>query len=125
MDHGVRCFRYKFAMPLYEYTCDSCSKRFSWLVGVVADPTPPTCDRCGATQAQRRTVNRFARLRSEDEALDALSDPNAIGDLDDPQAARKWAKEMGKEMGEDLGDDFEEYLDSADSEGDYSGGDLD
>jgi putative FmdB family regulatory protein len=104
-------------MPLYEYICDKCHRKFSWLVGVVADRTPPTCDNCGATQAKRREVNRFARLRSEDEALDSLSDPNSVGDLDDPQAARKWAKEMGKELGEDLGDDFEEYLDAADADG--------
>jgi putative FmdB family regulatory protein len=109
-------------MPLYDYTCEKCHKKFTWLVGVVADPTPPTCDRCGATQAERRTVNRFARIRSEEEALDSLSDPGTIGDLEDPATARKWAKEMGKEMGDDLGDDFEEYLDSA---GDEVGGGLD
>jgi putative FmdB family regulatory protein len=103
-------------MPLYEYTCDSCHRKFSWLVGVVADPTPPTCDRCGATHVQRKEVNRFARIRSEEQALDALSDPDSVGDLEDPRAARRWAKEMGKEMGEDLGDDFEEYLDAAESE---------
>jgi putative FmdB family regulatory protein len=102
-------------MPLYEYVCENCRKKFTWLVGVVADPTPPTCSNCGATQARRREVSRFARLRTEDEALDALSDPCSIGDLDDPKAARRWAKEMGKEMGEDLGDDFEEYLDAAES----------
>ncbi len=103
-------------MPLFEYICENCQKKFTWLVGVVADPTPPTCNRCGATQVKRKEVNRFARIRTEDEALDALSDPSAIGDLDDPSAARRWAKEMGKEMGEDLGDDFEEYLDSAEAD---------
>jgi putative FmdB family regulatory protein len=109
---------YKFSMPLYEYICEHCHKKFSWLIGVVSDPTPPTCDFCGATQAKRREVNRFARVRSEEEALDALSDPDAVGDLDDPHSARRWAKEMGKEMGEDLGDDFEEYLDTAEAGGD-------
>jgi putative FmdB family regulatory protein len=103
-------------MPLFEYTCEKCHKKFTWLVGVVADPAPPTCDRCGATQAQRRAVNRFARLRTDDEALDALADPSAIGDLDDPASARRWAKEMGKEMGEGLGDDFDEYLDTAEGD---------
>ena len=101
-------------MPLYEYNCDNCGRKFSWLVGVVADPTPPTCDRCGATQAQRRTASRFARIRSDDEALDAMSDPANVGDMEDPASVRRWAKEMGKEMGEDLGDDFDEYLDDAD-----------
>ncbi len=100
-------------MPLYEYTCQHCKRRFTWLVGVIADPTPPTCDKCGATQAERKAVSRFALVRSEDDALDSLADPDAYGDLEDPRAMRKWAKEMGKEMGEDLGDDFDEYLDAA------------
>jgi len=102
-------------MPLYEYVCANCKARFTWLVGVVADPTPPTCDKCGATQAQRKEVSRFARLRSEDEIFDSMADPDQFGDVDDPKTMRRWAKEMGKEMGEDLGDDFEEYLDSAES----------
>ena len=100
-------------MPLYEYICDQCNRKFSWLVGVVADPTPPTCDRCGAQKAVRKEVSRFARLRSEEEALDSLTDPDSIGDLDDPATMRKWTKEMGRELGEDLGDEFDEYLDGA------------
>lgn len=109
-------------MPLYEYVCANCKARFTWLVGVVADPAPPTCDKCGATHAVRKEVSRFARLRSEDEVFDSMSDPDQFGDIEDPATMRRWAKEMGKEMGEDLGDDFEEYLDSAESgEGDLAG----
>ena len=104
-------------MPLYEYICESCKRKFTWLVGVVADPTPPTCDRCGAQNVSRKQVSRFARLRSEEEALDSLSDPDSIGDLDDPATMRKWTKEMGREFGEDLGDEFDEYLDGAGDEG--------
>lgn len=100
-------------MPLYEYTCKKCGRRFTWLVGVVADPAPPACDRCGAVDATRHTASRFARARSDEEALDALADPDAIGDPDDPAAMRRWMGEVGREMGEDLGDDFEEYADSA------------
>lgn len=100
-------------MPLYEYICSSCGRKFTWLVGVVADPTPPTCDRCGAQQAVRKEVTRFARLRSEEEALDAIAGPYSMGDVDDPATMRRWAKEVGRELGEDLGDDFDEYVDSA------------
>jgi len=102
-------------MPLYEYTCQKCGRRFTWLVGMVADEMPPTCDRCGSTQAQRREVSRFARIRSEEETLDAMADPDAIGNPDDPASMRKWMREMGKEMGEGMGDDFDEYMDAAEA----------
>ena len=60
-------------------------------------------------------MSRFARLRSEDDRLDALADPSSFGDLDenDPKSVGRWAKKMGKEMGEDLGEDFDQVMDEA------------
>ncbi len=99
-------------MPLYEYTCDHCRKRFTVLVGMTAQADTEKCPHCGHAQATRR-VSRFAKGRTEDDMLDNLSNPDEFGDTDDPKAMRRWAKEMGKEMGEDLGDDFDEYLDAS------------
>lgn len=99
-------------MPLYEYTCDHCRKRFSVLVGMTAHADTEQCPHCGYAQATRR-VSRFAKGRTEDDTLGSLSDPTQYGDTDDPQAMRRWATEMGKEMGEDIGDDFDEYLDAS------------
>lgn len=100
-------------MPLFEYVCGQCGRKFTWLVGMVADPKPPTCDRCGATNATRKEVSRFARIRSEEQALDDLADPSSMGDLDDPATMKRWAKEMGSELGEGLGDEFDDYADDA------------
>jgi hypothetical protein len=83
------------------------------LVGVVAGSETPTCDRCGAAQAERKAVSRFARIRTEDQAMQDLADPESIGDMDDPDAMRRWAKDMGSELGEDLGEEFDEYADQA------------
>ncbi|MDR3706877.1 MAG: zinc ribbon domain-containing protein [Capsulimonadaceae bacterium] len=102
-------------MPLYEYTCKRCGRRFTWLVGVVASSEPPTCDRCGGQNAERRTASRFARVRSEADAIDALADTDLSGDPDDPATMRKWMREMGGAAGESLGDDFDEYVDSAEA----------
>jgi hypothetical protein len=56
-------------------------------------------------------VSRFARLRSEDEALESLADESALGDIEnDPKAMRKWVREMGSAMDEDLDEDFEAAL---------------
>jgi hypothetical protein len=77
-------------------------------------------------------MSRFARVRSEDDRLDALADPGALGDLDenDPKSVARWAKKMGKELGEDVGEDFDEMMEQAldeeaGEEGKAPGGDLD
>jgi putative FmdB family regulatory protein len=108
-------------MPLYEYTCRACGRRFTWLVGVVAGSQEPTCDRCGATQAERKVVSRFARIRTEDQAMEDLADPENFGGMDDPRAMRKWAKDMGSELGEDLGEEFDAYADGAEDDADDMG----
>jgi putative FmdB family regulatory protein len=105
---------YNTPMPLFEYTCNHCRKRFTVLVGMTAAADTNICPHCGYDQATKR-VTRFARGRSEEALMDDLADPDKLGDMDDPKAMRRWAKELSKEMGEDLGDDFEEYMDAAES----------
>jgi putative FmdB family regulatory protein len=106
-------------MPIFEYRCKGCGRRFSVLVGVVANSDPLECPRCHGTDLVK-LVSRFARPRSEDEILDSLADPSNLGDLDenDPKSIARWMKKMGKEMGEDFGDEFEEALEEAEAEGD-------
>ena len=96
-------------MPLFEFLCKSCGKRFTALVGVIAESAPPACPKCGATDLSR-LMSRFATARSEEEMLERLADPDRIGDVEDPANLRRLVKDMGKELGEDLGDEFEEYL---------------
>ena len=67
-------------MPIFEYRCGDCRRRFSALVGVVADAAAPRCPRCGSEQISK-LISRFAVARSEDDMLDALADPDKVGDL--------------------------------------------
>lgn len=97
-------------MPIFEYDCLACRKRFSALVGVVADATPPVCPRCGGADLKKR-VSRFARVRSEDDAIDAIADAADNMDMDDPRAMRRLMKDMASEMSEDLDpDEFEQAM---------------
>ena len=66
-------------MPIYEYSCQSCHRRFSALVGVVAGAAKVACPRCGSKRLIK-LVSRFSSPRSE-------------GDHDD--------------LGDDLGDELE------------------
>ncbi len=102
-------------MPIFEYRCGGCRRRFSLLVGVVAGATAMRCPRCGGEELQK-LISRFATTRSEDEALDDLADPSKIGDIDDPKQMMQWMKRVGREMGEDMGDDFEELVEEAAAE---------
>lgn len=102
-------------MPIFEYRCGGCRRRFSLLVGVVAGDTALRCPRCGGEELQK-LISRFSTVRSEEDALDDLADPSKIGDMDDPKQMMQWMKRVGREMGEDMGDDFEEMVEEAAAE---------
>jgi putative FmdB family regulatory protein len=101
-------------MPIFEFACNDCpQKRFSELVGMLANPAPIQCPRCGSKNV-RKLVSRFARLRSSDEALDSLAELADNVDESSPQAMRHLMKEVAHGMDADLsGDDVEELFETA------------
>jgi putative FmdB family regulatory protein len=104
-------------MPIYEYRCRKCGRRYSVLTLRVSEKPVPRCDRCGSRAADR-LLSRFAMPKSEDARLESLSDPSALSGLDenDPKSMARWMRKMGKEMGEDLADaDFEQMVDDVES----------
>jgi putative FmdB family regulatory protein len=102
-------------MPLFEYKCKSCGRKFTALVGVLANAEPPACPACGSADLSK-LISRFSATHTEDDLLESLADPDKYGDLEDPSAMRKFAKEMGKELGEDLEGDIEDMMSGADGE---------
>jgi len=110
-------------MPIYDYRCQTCHKRFAVFFRSYSEVAPATCQHCGSEQVGR-LAPRVARVTSEDARLDRLSDPSSIGDVDenDPGSVARWAKRLGREMGEDLGDEFDDAMDGL-AEGGGLGGD--
>lgn len=104
-------------MPLFEYVCADCSRKFTLLVGVVAETdADSTCPACHSSNIQKR-VSRIGRVRSEESRIDEISD--RLDRMDEPASStemRSVAKEVGKAMDDDLSDDFEQAFE-ADSEG--------
>ncbi len=101
-------------MPIYEFICGECGRKFRKLVGVIAQSTPPTCPRCQSTTLNRQ-LSRFARVRSEDDTLNSLSDEMEMhGDSEDPQTIRRMMRDMTAAMGEDMTDDIEQALEGDD-----------
>ena len=104
-------------MPIYEYRCRKCGRRFSVLTLRVPERPSPQCDKCGSGAADR-LMSRFATPKSDEARMDALADPSALGNVDesDPKSVARWMRKMGKEMGEDLGgEDFDAMMDEAES----------
>ena len=115
-------------MPIYEYRCRKCGKRFSVLTLRVGEEARPTCSRCGSRSAER-LMSRFAMPKSEEARLEALSDPSSLSGLDenDPKSMARWMRKMGREMGDELGgEDVDEMIDEMERGGgaEEDGGEL-
>jgi putative FmdB family regulatory protein len=104
-------------MPIYEYRCRKCGKRFSVLTLRVSETPTVECDKCGSRAADR-LMSRFATPKSEDARMDSLADPSKLEGLDenDPKSVSRWMRKMGKEMGDDFsGEDLDEMMDEVDA----------
>jgi len=103
-------------MPIYEYVCEGCGKRISFLVLNTASFSPK-CNKCGSTNL-RRIMSRFAAVRSEESRLESLADPSRWGDLDenDPKSMVKFMKKMGRELGDEIGEDYDQLIEEAEEE---------
>jgi putative FmdB family regulatory protein len=116
-------------MPIYEYCCRKCGRRFSVLTLRISEKPVARCDRCGSRAADR-LLSRFAMPKSEEARMESLADPSAMAGLDenDPKSMARWMRKMGKEMGEDVGgEDFDQMVDeiesgAADDDGGNEGG---
>ncbi|MEA2554499.1 MAG: hypothetical protein QOJ65_2675 [Fimbriimonadaceae bacterium] len=99
-------------MPVYEYRCGACGKKFSSLIGMTAQPDDERCPFCGAAGAER-LVSRFARYRNEDARMDEIADRlDTMDEPDSPTEMRSMMRDIGKAMDEDVSDEMEEMLES-------------
>lgn len=97
---------------MFEYRCNSCKRKFSALIGMVAEPDDEKCPACGSKDTIK-LVSRFARYRSEDDRIDELADRLEVMSEPDSHAdMREVMREMGKAMDEDASDEMEEMFES-------------
>lgn len=100
-------------MPVYEYLCLRCRRRFGYLSGVIANPGPLKCPNCGEEENLKKLFSRVARLRDEDEIFESLADEASLAGIDekDPRSIASFMRRMSKEMGEE-GKDMEELIEA-------------
>jgi putative FmdB family regulatory protein len=102
-------------MPIYEYRCLGCGKKFEVLHLSAEEVHPPECKYCHSVNV-RKLISRVRVVRSEESRLESLMDPSMMGGLDekDPRSLAKWMKRMGKEMGEEVSDEeIEQVIEDA------------
>src|SRR6476661_4746801 len=99
-------------MPVYEYRCQACGRKFQTLVGVVAGPEDTKCVHCGSP-ATTRLVSRFARYRNEDDRLDEIAERmDRVNDSDPAQTMEHMVRDLGKAMDDDASEELGEMFDS-------------
>ncbi len=102
-------------MPIYEYRCTDCGKKFEVLHLSAEEVHSPECKFCKGGNV-RKLISRVRVVRSEESRLESLMDPSMMGGLDekDPKSLAKWMKRMGKEMGEEVSDEeIEQVIEDA------------
>ena len=99
-------------MPIYQYRCLSCKKRFEVYMSYAEYGTRPVqCTHCGSDQVLRR-IGRIRIAKSEESRLDNLAGPETLAGLeDDPRELGRMMRKMSSEMGEDMGPEFDEVID--------------
>lgn len=103
-------------MPIYEFTCKECGKRFALLIGVVADDDKEVCPGCGSENISR-VPSRVQRARSEEERLDDFADRvDRMGEPETYREMREQVREAGHAMDDSAADEMEEMLELGEDE---------
>jgi putative FmdB family regulatory protein len=99
-------------MPLYEYRCLTCKKRFDvFMTYAEYDSKIVSCKHCGSEQVTRK-IGRIRIAKSEDNRLENLTDPSSLeGMEDDPKALGKMMRQMSGELDEEMPPEFNEVVD--------------
>lgn len=98
-------------MPLYEYRCLNCKRRFDiFMTYAEYGNKTVVCKHCGSQQVTRK-IGRIRIAKSEDSRLEDFSDPSSLEGLeDDPVALGKMMRKMSGELGEDMPPEFDEVV---------------
>lgn len=103
-------------MPIYEFKCLSCQKKFEFLVVNLKNYNEKkvVCVYCQSKKVSR-IISKIILQKTEKQRLKEvdLAKTKSEDYYKDPHNVGLWAKKKAKEMGVDLGDAFEEKVEKA------------
>ena len=98
-------------MPIYEYRCQSCQRKFSMLNRSFSEIKEPVCTHCG-TAGGTRLISQVAVIKSEYDFMNGMPSWESMTDFDedDPRSVADMLRRMKDETGEEIGPEGEEML---------------
>jgi putative FmdB family regulatory protein len=87
-------------MPVYEYRCNSCRKRYSEILSIKESDDAPACPHCGSEDVSKLVSSVAVVRSSQDKAQDRAKAVTQV-DPSNPQEVAKYFKDHGSRFGED------------------------
>jgi len=102
-------------MPIYEFMCQDCRRKSSFLVKSTLTSFAPKCSFCGSANLSR-TVSSFAYHKSLSTVWEESGEPTMHLSDDyykDPRNIGRWAEKKFEQMGEEMPSHLKEEIQAA------------
>lgn len=102
-------------MPIYEFMCQDCRRKTSFLVRSMSELSDSTCSFCGSTKLCR-LVSNFAHHKSLQTVWEESGEPTLRPSEDyykDPRNIGRWAEKKFQEMGQEMPTQLKEKIQAA------------
>lgn len=102
-------------MPIYEFICQNCHRRMSFLVRDISAPFVPRCSSCGNTNLSR-VISGFAYHKSLKTVWEDSGEPTMNPGDDycrDPRNIGRWAEKKFRDMGQEMPSQIQEQIRAA------------
>jgi len=102
-------------MPIYEFVCQNCHRRMSFLIRDICAPFFPNCSTCGNTNLSR-VISGFAYHKSLKTVWEDSGEPTMHPGDDyyrDPRNIGRWAEKKFQDMGQELPPQIQEEIQAA------------
>ncbi len=102
-------------MPIYEFVCQNCRRRLSFLIRYISGPIAPKCSSCGSTNLSR-IISGFAYHKSMKAVWEDSGEPTMNPGDDyyrDPRNIGRWAEKKFQDMGQEIPAQIREKIQAA------------
>lgn len=102
-------------MPIYEFLCQNCRRKSSFLIREISSPFTPKCSFCGSTSLSR-AISGFAYHKSLKTVWEESGEPAMNPSADyykDPRNIGRWVEKKFQEMGEEVPPQVQEKIQAA------------